>query len=99
MWAGYAGTYFWVDPKEEIVGVYMTQAPSPVRAYYRRMFSLSVARGLMSLPCPRRAARVRGQGARAVDDSRGSVRMIRPRMAAKEPGLAVSPSTLIPPTK
>jgi CubicO group peptidase (beta-lactamase class C family) len=26
MWAGYAGTYFWVDPKEEVVGVYMTQA-------------------------------------------------------------------------
>ena len=25
-------------PKEEIVGVYMTQAPSPIRAYYRRMF-------------------------------------------------------------
>ncbi|HVY04758.1 MAG TPA: serine hydrolase domain-containing protein [Burkholderiales bacterium] len=38
MWAGYAGTYFWVDPKEEIVAVYMTQAPSPVRAYYRKLF-------------------------------------------------------------
>jgi CubicO group peptidase (beta-lactamase class C family) len=38
MWAGYAGTYFWVDPKEEIVGVYMSQAPSPVRAYYRKLF-------------------------------------------------------------
>jgi CubicO group peptidase (beta-lactamase class C family) len=38
MWAGYAGTYFWVDPKEEIAAVYMTQAPSPIRAYYRRMF-------------------------------------------------------------
>lgn len=38
LWAGYAGTFFWVDPKEEIVGVYMTQAPSPIRAYYRRMF-------------------------------------------------------------
>ena len=37
MWAGYAGTYFWVDPKEEIVAVYMTQAPSPIRAYYRRL--------------------------------------------------------------
>jgi CubicO group peptidase (beta-lactamase class C family) len=37
MWAGYAGTYFWVDPKEQIVGVYMTQAPSPVRAYYRKL--------------------------------------------------------------
>src|SRR5262249_44946538 len=38
MWGGYAGTYFWVDPKEEIVAVYMTQAPSPIRAYYRKMF-------------------------------------------------------------
>ncbi len=38
MWAGYAGTYFWVDPKEQIVGIYMTQAPSPVRAHYRRLF-------------------------------------------------------------
>jgi CubicO group peptidase (beta-lactamase class C family) len=34
----YAGTYFWVDPKEEIVALYMTQAPSPIRAYYRRLF-------------------------------------------------------------
>jgi CubicO group peptidase (beta-lactamase class C family) len=38
MWAGYAGTFFWVDPQEEIVGVYMTQAPSLIRAYYRKMF-------------------------------------------------------------
>jgi CubicO group peptidase (beta-lactamase class C family) len=37
MWAGYAGTYFWVDPKEKLVAVYMTQAPSPIRAYYRRL--------------------------------------------------------------
>lgn len=37
-WAGYAGTYFFADPKEEICGVYMSQAPSPTRAYYRKMF-------------------------------------------------------------
>jgi CubicO group peptidase (beta-lactamase class C family) len=37
MWAGYAGTYFWVDPVEKIVAVYMTQAPSPARAYYRKL--------------------------------------------------------------
>ena len=37
MWAAYAGTYFWVDPKEELVAVYMSQAPSTVRAYYRRL--------------------------------------------------------------
>ena len=38
MWGGYAGTYFWVDPKEQLVGIYMTQAPSPIRAYYRKLF-------------------------------------------------------------
>jgi CubicO group peptidase (beta-lactamase class C family) len=38
MWAGFAGTYFWVDPKEDLVGILMSQAPSPERAYYRRLF-------------------------------------------------------------
>ena len=37
MWAGYAGTYFWVDPKEQLTAVLMTQAPSPQRAYFRKM--------------------------------------------------------------
>jgi CubicO group peptidase (beta-lactamase class C family) len=37
MWAGYAGTYFWVDPKEELVAVFMSQAPSPARAYCRKL--------------------------------------------------------------
>jgi CubicO group peptidase (beta-lactamase class C family) len=36
-WAAYSGCYFWIDPREEIVGVYMAAAPSPIRAYYRRM--------------------------------------------------------------
>jgi CubicO group peptidase (beta-lactamase class C family) len=38
MWGGYGGTYFWIDPKEELVAVYMSQAPSPIRAYYRKLF-------------------------------------------------------------
>ena len=25
-WAGYAGTYFWIDPEEELVGIYMMQS-------------------------------------------------------------------------
>jgi len=37
MWAGYAGTYFWVDPKEQLTAVLMTQAASPQRAYFRKM--------------------------------------------------------------
>jgi CubicO group peptidase (beta-lactamase class C family) len=36
MWAGYGGTFFWIDPEQELVGVLMTQAPGPSRAYYRR---------------------------------------------------------------
>ena len=36
MWAGYAGTFFWIDPKEQLVAVLMTQAPGPSRPYYRR---------------------------------------------------------------
>jgi len=38
MWAVYGGSYFWVDPQEQIVAVYMSQAPSPMRAYYRKLF-------------------------------------------------------------
>jgi hypothetical protein len=28
---------FWVDPKEELTAVYMSQAPSPVRSYDRKL--------------------------------------------------------------
>jgi len=37
MWAGYSGTFFWIDPKEQLVAVMMTQAPSPQRAYFRKL--------------------------------------------------------------
>ena len=47
MWAGYAGTYFWAEPKEQICAVYMTQAPSPLRAYYRRAMKDLVAQALV----------------------------------------------------
>lgn len=46
MWAGYAGTYFWAEPREQICGVYMTQAPSPLRASYRRMMKALVAQAI-----------------------------------------------------
>jgi CubicO group peptidase (beta-lactamase class C family) len=35
-WGGFGGTAFWVDPKEELVAVWMSQAPEQ-RTYYRRM--------------------------------------------------------------
>ena len=46
-WAGYAGTYFWAEPKEQICAVYMTQAPSPLRASYRRMMKDLVSQALI----------------------------------------------------
>jgi CubicO group peptidase (beta-lactamase class C family) len=36
MWGGYGGTYFWVDPKEELAVVMMMQHAGPARVYYRR---------------------------------------------------------------
>jgi CubicO group peptidase (beta-lactamase class C family) len=37
MWSGYGGTHFWVDPRTELVAVYMTAAPSVERNAYRRL--------------------------------------------------------------
>jgi CubicO group peptidase (beta-lactamase class C family) len=37
MWAGALGTFFWVDPKEDLVVVYMSQAGGPTRGAYRRL--------------------------------------------------------------
>jgi CubicO group peptidase (beta-lactamase class C family) len=36
-WAGYGGTYFWIDPKERLVAVWMMQAPNQ-RNHYREFF-------------------------------------------------------------
>jgi CubicO group peptidase (beta-lactamase class C family) len=37
MWGGAAGTYFWVDPKEELAVVFMSQGPFASRVVYRRL--------------------------------------------------------------
>ena len=47
MWAGYAGTFFWAEPKEQICAVYMTQAPSPLRASYRRAMKDLVSQAIV----------------------------------------------------
>ena len=44
-WAGYAGTYFWVDPKEELIGVYMMQSVQKLVPYanaYKRLVLQSI---------------------------------------------------------
>jgi CubicO group peptidase (beta-lactamase class C family) len=35
-WSGFGGTFFWVDPKEELFTVLMTQGPGQ-REYLRRL--------------------------------------------------------------
>ena len=47
MWAGYAGTYFWADPKEQTCAVLMTQSSGPSRVVYRRMIKALVSQALI----------------------------------------------------
>jgi len=37
-WGGYAGTIFWVDPKEQLAAVFMVQSAGALRAYHRNLF-------------------------------------------------------------
>jgi CubicO group peptidase (beta-lactamase class C family) len=37
-WGGYAGTLFWVDPKEQLVAVFMVQSAGALRVYHRTLF-------------------------------------------------------------
>jgi len=45
-WAGYAGTYFWVDPEEELVGVYMMQSVKHL-LWYATTFKTLVVQSLV----------------------------------------------------
>ena len=36
-WGGFGGTFFWVDPKEDLIGIWMAQAPGQL-SYYRATF-------------------------------------------------------------
>ncbi|GAB3550358.1 serine hydrolase domain-containing protein [Noviherbaspirillum agri] len=36
-WSGLAGTYFWIDPKENLAGIFLMQAPEQ-RSHYRQLF-------------------------------------------------------------
>ena len=39
-WSGFGGTTFWVDPREELVAVWMMQAPSQLQHYRQRFHTL-----------------------------------------------------------
>jgi CubicO group peptidase (beta-lactamase class C family) len=45
-WGGAYGTYFWVDPKEQLVVVSMTQAPGPIRVHYRHLLKSLVLQAI-----------------------------------------------------
>ena len=45
-WGGYGGTFFWVDPKEQLIGLLMAQTPGASRQYYRRMIKTMVYQAL-----------------------------------------------------
>lgn len=47
MWAGYAGTFFWVDPEEDLVAVFMSQQSGPSRAHYRRAMKNLVGQAII----------------------------------------------------
>jgi CubicO group peptidase (beta-lactamase class C family) len=42
-WAGAGGTFFWIDPKEQLAVVMMTQTPNPNRVPHRRILKALVS--------------------------------------------------------
>lgn len=46
-WAGSTGTYFWVDPAEELVVVFMAHAPGVIRYYHRQLLHALVMQALV----------------------------------------------------
>ncbi|MDP3715874.1 MAG: serine hydrolase domain-containing protein, partial [Burkholderiales bacterium] len=45
-WAGSTGTYFWVDPAEELVTIFMAHAPGAIRYYHRQLLHALVLQAL-----------------------------------------------------
>ncbi len=45
-WGGIGGTFFFVDPKEQLVGIMMAQTPGAIRQSYRRTFKTMVYQAL-----------------------------------------------------
>jgi CubicO group peptidase (beta-lactamase class C family) len=54
MWGGVMGTFFWIDPKEELVVVFMSQAGGPIRQYHRRLIKQLVGQAVVDGGAPAR---------------------------------------------
>jgi CubicO group peptidase (beta-lactamase class C family) len=46
-WPGASGTNWWVDPREELVVVWMAQSPGSIRWKYRQMINALVYQALI----------------------------------------------------
>lgn len=46
-WPGASGTDWWVDPKEELVVVYLSSAPGPARWHYRQLINALVYQAIV----------------------------------------------------
>ena len=49
-WAGNTGTIFWVDPKEQLVAIYMIQVNAEDRVYLRNQFRSLVSQAVIGRP-------------------------------------------------
>jgi CubicO group peptidase (beta-lactamase class C family) len=47
-WAGNAGTLFWVDPKEQVIAIYMVQVSDDVRVMLRNQFRTMVQSAIIN---------------------------------------------------
>jgi CubicO group peptidase (beta-lactamase class C family) len=46
LWSGAQGTMFWVDPKEEMVVVFLANTPGPARRHYRELVKTLVVQAI-----------------------------------------------------
>ena len=46
LWSGATGTMFWVDPKEEMAVVFLSNTPGPVRRHYRELVKSLVVQAI-----------------------------------------------------
>ena len=46
-WGGGSGVHFWVDPKEELVAVFMAATPGELRLRYRRLITTLVLQAIV----------------------------------------------------
>ena len=62
LWAGYGGTFFWIDPLEDLTAVLMTQRPGPTRAHYRRLIKQLVYAAITDSAADGAVAEVAAEG-------------------------------------